>query len=141
MTSDKATALEQRLNALLGDQWSTLGSPSNGWSVGGHAQVRLSVDNCLIVAIKDLQPGTATDGTTVWSAGNGLPARCQPNSDRILVAYCDRTAMWSTANVAEMAALKFYQDGHIECFGISGSGVSGAGATRVDCYGIFPIDD
>lgn len=135
MTSDKSTSLELRLNALLGDPWQNMGSPTSGWGIGGHAQFRRSADGCLIVAFKDLTVGTATNGTTVWSAANGLPPGYAPQNSHRLVAYCDRTAMWSTANITEMSALEFQTDGSVTCLGIGGT------ATRLDLYGIFPIDN
>jgi hypothetical protein len=116
-----------------GETWHDLATPSNGWTIGGHAAYTLLPDGWLGIAFKDLVPGTDTDGTTVFSSANGLPAAYRPANSHRIVAYTN-TLRVSGASF-EMGALEFETDGSIQCFGIA------AAATRLDLFTAIPLND
>src|SRR5882724_7365052 len=88
----KAQSVEDRLNALIANAtgWASMGSMSNGWSVGGHASYRRTMEGLLVLSWRNLLTGTDTDNTIIWSAANGLPAGFRPvNTDHLIVAMTD----------------------------------------------------
>jgi hypothetical protein len=136
MTSDKSYTTEQRLQQLMATatDWQTLGAMSNGWTVSGHAKYRLDYNGFLVLGIRSLSPGTTTDGTTLWSAANGLAAGWQPAFGRPVVAVTDHMGNPGALG-SESCALFLNADGSITILGLAG------GATRVDCFAVIPLDD
>lgn len=113
-----------------GLHWNTvvqnLPTPINGWGVGGHAQYALDALGNLVVSLKDLVPGTTTDGTDLWPPGTLTGAYVVPDNRRV-VCYTNAT------NGDTSAALEFVADGSISCYGI------GAGASRADLFATVPV--
>lgn len=133
MSSDKATSLELRLNALIAGQLAspnTMPSMTHGWNIGGHATYVADPIGNLVVSFKDLQVGTSADTTTIWAAGS-LPAAYRLPDQRRIVVYCDLHSL--TGANANGAALQFETDGSITCYGIA------SGATRVDLFASIPM--
>jgi hypothetical protein len=121
MTSEKSVLNEQRINKLYTDQadWANFGSFQNGWGPVTTARYRRTIGGIVQVQIQNLTPGTTTNGTSIITSGNGLPAGFRPG-----------IVIWETVRTDALASqapsLRIDTDGHIECNGIA------AGATRVD---------
>lgn len=147
MTSDKSYDNALRLDALVprvgtleglvpGDTMHDMGTMTAGWSKAtGFIKYTLLLPGVVGIAIKDLQctGATVTDGTTIVGSGQGLPSGYQPATNKTLVAYCDVLRIVSGSN-NEAAALRFINDGSIQCVGIAAS------ATIVSCYGLLFIN-
>jgi hypothetical protein len=133
----KAQNTEARLNTLIATAtgWQTFGSMSNGWSVGGHAKYRLTMDGLLVLAWKSLNVGTITDNTTIWSSANGLASGFRPvNTSHLIVVATDHMSNPGGTG-SESAGALLNTDGSVTIFGMSGS------ATRVDAFITVPLDD
>ena len=111
------------------ETWHNLGAMSNGWSAGGHAQYKLSVEGELWLSLKDILPGaTIADGTIIWSAANGLPAAYRAANAHRVACYAD-----AAPASGQQAAIELQTNGSIQCYGIA------VAATRIDYYGVVPI--
>jgi hypothetical protein len=132
LASDVDTAMHTATAAPTQDTWHTMGSMSNSWHVGGHAEYKKSVyDNLLIVSFKDLVPGTVADGTVIWAAGS-LPTGYQVTSAQRVSAGSD--AQKANGANFEVPELEFEADGSIQCYGFSTT------STRADLFAAFPMD-
>jgi hypothetical protein len=126
MTSEKSYDTQQRLDALVQAQtdWANFGSFLNGWGPATLARYRIDLAGNVHVQFEVLSPGTTTNGTTILSSANGLPAGFRIGNFTYMPVRSDALA-------AQAPAIYVGSDGHMECFGIA------AAATRVDCYFSF----
>jgi hypothetical protein len=108
----------------------SLSSMANGWSIGGHAQYMLNANGELVISFKDLQPGSVSDGTTIFSTGSLPPAYRTANNHRV-PAYCDQ--LKATGGGYEGCSIELETDGSVQIYGVSSA------ATRVDCFAVVPI--
>jgi hypothetical protein len=139
VTSEKSVTTEQRLNALIGTAtaWASMGTMSNGWTIGTHAKYRLTMDGLLVIAWRNLRVGTATDATVIWSSANGLPSGFRPANGSILLTGATDHMANPGALGSESAAVVVNTDGSVTILGLAGGG----NATRLDVYGTYPLDD
>jgi hypothetical protein len=121
MTSEKAYAVEARLDTLTGAQtdWIAFGSFLNGWGPVTTAQYRLALGGIVHVQMQSLTVGTTANSTTILSSANGLPAGFRPGMVIYKNVRCDVAG-------TQTPAFRIDTDGHFECFGI------GPSATRCD---------
>ena len=140
MTSEKSVLTETRFNALITGggsvlteaAWTDFGTYSAGWAKVGGANYRFRMifggpaAGLVMVQMQNLNAssGTTTNGTTILSAANGLPAGYRPGVASWIPVRCDNEG-------SQTSAFMFGPDGHVECWGI------GATATRVDVNVIF----
>lgn len=127
MTSEKSYDTQQRLDDLVQAQtdWADFGSYTASWSKStGVYRYRKDLAGNVHVQMAVLLVGTTTNGTTILSSANGLPAGFRIGNFAYFPVRTDQTA-------AQSAAFYCGSDGHFECFGI------GATATRCDCYFSF----
>lgn len=111
---------------------------ATGFSVAGEAHYRLvaSPPNSVQLSLRNLAyngTGTSTDGATILSAANGLPASYRPASAKRLAATSNLLRQPS-AGVFEAAAIEVETDGSLQCYGIAN------GATRIDLHAVYPLD-
>jgi hypothetical protein len=135
--SEKAYSVESRLNQILAiaTDWANFGSMSNGWSVGAYAKYRLDYSGNLCLTMRLNTGTTTTDGTTIWSAANGLPSGFRPVSARLIAASTDHQSNPGSLG-SESAGIMLQTDGSILCYGLAGA----ANVTRLDVHGVYPID-
>lgn len=109
MTSDKAYAVEARLNALLtGDAWQT-STMVNGWTGGDPLHFRLSLDRRKVVLHSTgMTPGTTTNGTTICT----LPAAYRPTSQCVVPTSADVLG-------TQAPHLTIHTDGTVACYGVA----------------------
>jgi hypothetical protein len=117
-----------------GTSWANMGSMSASWTVGGLAKWRLTGDGLLVLAWRNLNPGTLTDGTTIWSAANGLPAAARPATLKVIGGVTDHMSNPSSLGT-ESCAVVLNTDGSVQV-----QGLAGASVTRLDVCGTYPID-
>jgi hypothetical protein len=111
---------------------------ATGFSVGGAASYRLcaSPPNTVQLHLRNIAyngTGTSTDGATILSAANGLPASYRPNSAQRLAAWSNLLRQPS-AGVFEAVAVEVETDGSLQIFGLAN------GATRLDVVGLYALD-
>jgi hypothetical protein len=114
------------------ETWHETGALTSGWSKNGFFKYRMLPFGSVQIAANNLNcnAATNTDGTTICSAVNGLPAAYRPASNFRLQATCDQLRV----NVGtEGCALVVNTDGSFTIFGVAGA------ATRFDCHAIFPL--
>ena len=116
---------------ILTDTWHDTGSLANGWSKGsGFFKYQLTSRNTVAVSVRSIVPGTDTDGTTICTGGNGLPAAYRPLNAKAVPAWTDAVRSGPAAT-----ALVFETDGSVQCYGIA------VAATTTDIpYAEFPLD-
>jgi hypothetical protein len=126
MTSEKSYDTQQRLDDLVGGQtdWADFGSYSNSWAKStGVYRYRRDLAGNTHVQMSVLTVGTTTNGTTILSSANGLPAGFRIGSFAYFPVRQDNIA-------SQIAAIYVGSDGHFECFGVGA-------ATRWDLYITF----
>ena len=123
---DKSYAIEQRLNALIAQGadtgWHNFGTMSASWT-NSVARYRAVGMGLIFLEFRGVVPGTTTNGTVIWTAGNGLAAISGylPASVRRIIFGNAGTA---GANPPE---LEFETDGSVQCFNVV-AGVTGMDA-------------
>jgi hypothetical protein len=115
------------------DSWHSVNTLQNGWGFGsgGYFKYRRSLENEIVVAIRNLTPGTVTDGTNVLNAG-GIPGIYQPPTFHRRTGWCD--AIKTVGGNLEPPAFDFAPDGSIQVYGMA------IAAIRFDLYTRLPID-
>lgn len=111
---------------------------ATGFAVGGSAQYRLcaSPPNTVQIHLRNITyngTGTSTDGATILSAANGLPASYRPTSAQRLPAWSNLLRQ-PTTGVFEAVAVEVETDGSLQIFGLAN------GATRLDVVGLYALD-
>lgn len=144
MSSELAWEARQRLDRHFGTDyhlpapdasWTSVGTMTGGWSkASGFFMYRRLMPGVVAIAAKDLQctGATVANGTTILAVAQGLPGSYQPSTNKVLVAYCDVLKVSGIGY--EAAALKFVNDGSVQCLGVS------TGATILSCYGLLYTD-
>jgi hypothetical protein len=97
------------------ETWHNLGAPIAGWAVS-IARYRILSDSALVlVEFQNVQPPAAApaDGTTIWTAANGLPAPYPPNNNTRISCYAN-----AVAAASGVPAFQFQNDGSITVYGI-----------------------
>jgi hypothetical protein len=114
MTSDKAYAVEQRLNTLISgiDAWHNLGSMSAGWTNGGARYRGLGMGLVIVEIVGLIPSATIANGTIIWTTVNGLPAAYSPSINRRLP--CGAAGAVSTG----VPELEFDTNGQVKIFNI-----------------------
>jgi sugar (pentulose or hexulose) kinase len=142
MNSEKAAETARRLDAHFAndyhlppvtDSWHDVGPMSASWAKsGGFFKYSLLMPGVVAIAAQALTPGTVSDGTTILTAANGLPAGYLPSHPAQLVATTNflKTAPVGTASY-EPAWLEFEVGGSVQCFGF------GLSATFANCFGLI----
>jgi hypothetical protein len=112
----------------------TMPAMTSGWTVGAHAKYALDPLGNLVVAFKQLLPGTVTDGTPIWAPGSLDPGYRPPDSRRV-GCYTDNLKINNVGGTdyTEGAALEIGADGSVLCFGIS------LASTRADLFAVIPL--
>jgi hypothetical protein len=145
VTSDKAYAVEQRLDTLRGvggalafGPWTQFNPLSNSWAVQApftKAWIRYAPGNCIQFSFL-MTPGTTTDGTVVGTVqaadalGNGL----RPAQEIDFPVSTDRLRIPATGTNQEGPRFHYVASGDITCFGIAAS------ATSVGVAIMLPLD-
>lgn len=111
---------------------------ATGFSVAGAASYRLcaSPPNTVQIHLRNIAyngTGTSTDGATILSAANGLPASYRPSSAQRLAATANLLRQPS-AGVFESCAIEVETDGSLQIFGLAN------GATRIDLVDTYALD-
>jgi hypothetical protein len=125
-------AFAQAPGGTLADTWHNIttvsGMTING---GGHIAYTKKPDNTVAVEVLNVTTNSTADGSTIVTAGNGLPAAYRPlNEKRRTLLYANAK---STVGSYPDAGFAFQTDGSIQCYGFPA-------ATRIDGYMVFPLD-
>ena len=109
---------------------------ATGFSVGGSVQYEmLPFGNYVSFVARNIAyngTGTSTDGATILTVANGLPAAYRPSTAKRLAATANLLRQPS-AGVFESCAVEIEPDGSLQIYGLAN------GATRIDCHGIYSL--
>ena len=113
------------------ETWHDISTFSNAWSLGANGYVKYAMlpigastspGGIIAISVRNLVPGTTTNGTVVVSSANGVDSSYAPTVHRQPYVGTGSTGS---------AGLELQADGSIQCFGA-------ASATRFDGTGLFP---